>query len=668
MANSEFNLLSLRGGLNDTDPKHSLAPDACTVAENVEFVYSTLGERRLGCSAISLPTSITADANITAVTWMGRHLPSSNEGLAELWVFAQNLSGAQNVLTYRNQTVWTTVTPFDAIVSSTIPYGHRISSVTLHGKLFFAYKSAQDILHVWDGTTLRRVGLATPSAPTGADTAPAGSFSGKRYYRVRYTIQSGGTTLVRSEPSTALTFTPATTKTGATITKPATISENETHWELEASTNNADFYRIATTVVGTTTVTDTVAFNTGYAATGTLSEDIQDYTRIPSGKFLSADDDRLIIGGSWENTAYASRIWWTPVFGGPGVGNDERLELDTDPFVDLDGFAGGELTCLSRAVNGYLYAFKFGHIYKLVRTGKRSQAYEAFPLTKVKGAFAGSLVEAYDEAGKPALYFLDPKTGPHRIGAQGIEWAGRDIQTIWSTVNKDAKVPCFGLFYPDKRQVHYWIATGSSDYPNTKIIVHVNEMRSTEEGARRGWVTVPSTNRIANAHCGVMFSSNIDSVAVRNQTLKPFIGKEQWTVSAATIKDLVQLCDTGQTDAHTSGDTSSAYTVQVRSKPFFPAGMTNRHGVMAGALLAVADSQSSDTVYVKAIRDFGAETKTSTTTLVPTSTETDVIKQLDDLSFSELHALQIELGDSATPTNQWKLNGVTLKLRKEQTA
>jgi hypothetical protein len=669
LASPDFTLFSLRGGLNDSDPAPALNPDDCTVAENVEFVYSTLGERRLGCTAISLPTSITADANMTAVTWMHRHLPTSNEGAAELWVLAQNLAGSQYVLTRRNQTVWTTIPlALDTLTVNT-PFGHRISATSLHGKLFFAFNTDQDILHVWDGTTLRRVGMGTPAAPTAVDTGVAGAFAGTRYYRIRYTVMSGTTVLRRSEPGATLTFAPSGTKTGAVVTKPASIGESETHWEIEASTDNANFYRLAQTVVGTTTYTDTVALGTGYATSGTLSADTGDYTRIPSGKFLVSDDDRLVIAGSWENADYASRIWWTPVYGDTtGVGNDERLEMDTDPFLDLDGFQGGELTALSKSINGYIFAFKWGHIYKVVRKGQRTQAYEAFPLTKVKGALPGSVVEAFDEGGNPSLFFLDPKTGPHRIGKNGIEWAGRDIQTFWATVNKDATVPCFGLYYPEKRQVHYWVATGSANYPDSKIIVQTNEMRSTDQGARRGWSTVPSGNRIADAHCGVLFSTNVDTANSRNQTLVPFIGKTQWTVNAVTIKDLVQQCDTGQTDAFTSGDTTAAYTAKVRSKPFLTAGLLQKHGVQACTLLAKANSSQTDTVYVKVIRDFGKDTSPAvTTTLVPSGSETDVIKELDNLSFSELKAMQVEFGDSSTPTNQWRLNGFAAKIRREET-
>jgi len=663
----DFNLFSLRGGLNSTDPQMALASDACVVAENVEFLNATLAERRAGCVAITLPASITGNVNIDTVVWMYRHLATGSEGDAQLWVLAQGLASPANwVLTYRDKTTWNTVTFSLDTPDFTAPNGHRISAQTLHSKLFLACNTDQDYLHVWDGTSLRRVGLATPAAPTAVDTGAAGTFSGARYYRIRYTVMSGSTVLRRSEPGSVLTFTPSGTKTGAVITKPVSIGEGETHWEIEASTDNANFYRLSQIVVGTTTYTDTVALGTGYSSSGTLSESATAYTRIPSGKFLTSDEDRLLVASSWENTVYASRIWWTPVFGATGSGNDERIDLTTDPFLDLDTSAGGDITGMSKSVNGYIFAFKWSHIYKVVRKGQLSQAYEAFPLTKAKGALPGSIVEAFDESGNPSLYFLDPKTGPHRIGKNGIEWVGRDIQTTWLTVNTSATVPCHGVFYPQKKQIHYWVATGSSNYPDTKLVVQINELRSDDEGARRGWSIVPSPARIASAHCSTLFSDNVDTTNDRNQLLRPFIGKQSWTVGASTITDLVQRCDTGTKDAYTTGDTAAEYVAKVRSKPFLMSGLLQKDGVMAGTLIATADSDSNDQVYVKLIRDFGVEEQSVNTNLAPASTETYVIKPLDSLKMSETRAVAIEVGDVATPTNNWQVHGISLKVRREE--
>ena len=655
-----FDLTSLLGGLDDSSAPTALADDACTIAENVEFVNSTLGERRKGCTAITLPTSITADADIDAVTWMYRHVPSNDEKLAELWVLGQSIDSTQNVLTRRNSSSWSTITPSDAIVSSS-DKGHRLSAVSIHGKMFLAYDSTQDRLHVYDGTSLRRAGLIAPAAPSVADTG-AGAYASTRYFRVRYAELSGSTVLRRSEPSAVTTFAPSGAGASARITKPAAISEGETHWEVEASTDNANFYRIARVVVGTTTYDDSTVYATGYAAGNTLSEDIGDYDLIYSGKLLRADEDRLVIIGSWETAAYMSRVSWTPVYAAPGVGNDERLARDTDPFIDLDGYEGGEITAASQIVNGYFYIFKRRHTYKLTRTGN---GYEAICLTKSRGALPGSLVEAVDQAGNPAVYFLDVTAGPNRIGRQGIQWCGYDIQTLWKRVNTNAKIPCHGVYYPDSKQVHYWVAIDGSDYPNYKIVLHVDQMQDTNNGARRGWVTVAKNNRIAVAHCSVMFSVNIDSTDDRSFRLVPFIGKEKWTVSAATITDCVQRCDVGSTDAHTSGDTDSVYRGRVRSKAFALGsnGMTSQHEVKTGVLLATAVPTPDGNVYIRLIKDFGLESRLVSANLRPLSGEDQVMLLLDNVGFAEVRTLQIEMGDlddSMTPASEWELNQLQL--------
>jgi len=658
-----FTLTSLRGGLDDTSPPIALADDACVLAENVEFVDSTLGERRLGCEAIDLPEDVSGDADLDATTWMYRHLPENDEGEAELWVLTQSLTTGDYILTRRQKAAWETIVP-DDVIDVSDGQGHRISAQTLHGKLFIAYKSDEDRLHVWDGTSLRRAGMGEPDAPTAADEG-SGTLDKTRYYRVRYIYKDGDDILRRSEPSESLAITPSGSGESIRVTKPATISENESHWELEASLDDVNFYRIATTAVATTTYDDSVAGSVGYAVDFELSDDIGDYSLIPSGKFLSADQDRLIIAGSYEDPEQASRVRWTPVNAAPGYGNDERLESDTDPYLDLDGFEGGEITGLSRAVNGYLFAFKRSHIYKLVRRGQRTVAYDAIPLTKARGALPGSLVEAVNQAGQPSQYFADPAIGPCRISAEGIQWVARDIQTFWRRVNTNAAVPIHGVYYSDKRQLHYWVAVDGSEYPNAKIILHVNEMRDSDEGARRGWATVAKDNRIATAHCSVMFASNIDTTDPRELNLVPFIGKHRWSVGENTIRDYVQQCDTGNTDAHTEGDTDSVYYAKVRSKPFALAGILNQHGVLAGALLAKASDEPDGLVFVKAVRDFGIEEKVASATLLAQGDEGHVIRQLDNLNFTELYTLQVEMGDlddNVTPPEEWELHRLELKI------
>ena len=644
---ADFSIRSLRAGQNDFDPPTTLADDACVLARNVEFYNSMLGERRKGAAAISLDAGITAKAR---VTFLHRHLPSSLESEAQLWVLGASDAGSY-VLQYKD-TAWHSVTPVDAF-STGSDYQYNVAAQSLHGKLFIAYKSAEDRLHVWDGTSLRRTGLAEPAAPTAANPG-SGSLTGARYYRVRYTVQDGsGVTLRRSEPGDVLTFTPSGSGSAVRVTKPATINEDETHWELEASIDNANFYVIAASAVATTTVDDDQDYVTGYAQDFVLSEDTGDYSLIPSGRFLLADEDRLIMAGSFEDDALASRVTWTPVYNDPGDGNDERIPTDTDNFLDLDGFEGGPITGMGGPVSGSIWVFKLNHTYKLVRTGIRSRAYDSICVSKTRGALKGSIVQGIDQTGRPCLYFLDPNVGPCRTGATGLERCGADIYSTWQTVNLDAtKVVCRSVYDPVMQQVHWWVATGASNTPTLRLVLQVNEVRSGDDGARRGWATWDGPSAQALAVC--LFSDNIDDDTARNNTLRPFIGIEG--------SGHVWQTDTG------SDDNGTEYSAHIVSKPYAAAGILNQFGVMAGALLAKAVADA--TIDITVTPDFGAQNEVPVTdvSLAPTGSETQVIKKLDNLSISECSVVQVEFEDTDSPGARWELNQFSMKLTKGQTS
>lgn len=636
------------GGINQYDAPTSIPLDQCMEAENVEFVTSMLGERRKGSSTVTISGS--GLESRTHLSWLYRHLPTADQTIAELWAFSVTAGTGSRLA--RKTTSWSTVTPVDTIGIAGVE-GFQLQGVTIHNKLFIAHKSAVDRLHVSDGTAstaLRRTGLATPSAaPTGANTG-AGTFNGTRYYRIRYTVQSGGTTLRRSEPSAVLTHAPSGAGTGVIVTKPVTISESETHWELEASVNNADFYRIATTVVGTATVTDSQPYGSGYAAIGTLSSTAGDYTVPHSCKFLAVDNDRLLLGGSWEQAALGSRVSWTVVFGDTtGVGNDERIPIDSDNFVDLDTYDGGELTGLSGPVNGYVYAFKYGHIYRGLRTKNRAAAYSFFPLTKTLGALPGSLVDGVDGQGRPCLYFLDPKTGPWCLSQSGLLSCGLDIDTTWKTVNQDATtVVCRGLYYPHNRQVKWFLSVDSDNTPTLQINLQTNNTVVDVTGVRKGWST--ATGIVGQAISACLFADNIEAGAARTLTLVPFIGLGG---SAGSIR----MLDTGTSDSGT------VYRAHVTTRPFMPATILDKFAVMSGALLATAAAGIE--VFIKAIRNFGTHDMVVSTQLDPVYTEDYVIKPLDNLSFAELTAMQLEYGDDMTevalPQGRWELHQIAFR-------
>lgn len=645
MAKKDFVISSLRGGLNDTDPPIMLDPDQLTVADNVEFDAITLGARRLGCTAVTLSGGLGANP----IAFLYRNIPSNDETGAEL--FAMSTTGAAVTMEYKD-TSWHAVT-FTDTPTATSPYAYEWCAASIHGKLFLAYKSGTDRLHVRDAgaTNFRRSGLATPAAPSAANTG-GGTYSGTRYFRVRYTVQSGGSTIRRSEPSSSTTFAPSGAGLSARITKPASISESETHWEVEASLDNANFYRITTVVVGTTTYDDSTAFGTGYAVSGVLSEDSGDYTVLHSAKFLAVDGDRLLLAGAWEQSALSSRFTWTPVYNDPGVGNDERSPLDTDNFIDLDTYEGGEITDLSNTVNGYTYVFKRSHTYQMTRTGLRTRAYDAHALSKTIGAIPHSVVEGIDEQGRPCLYFVDQNLGPCRVGAGGVQTCSRDVLTTWRTLNRDTVVVVRGLFYPASRQVIWHLSTGSATTPDVRMVLQTDLTRQTNyDGIRKGWAK--HTGTIAGATSCCLFASNIDAGTARAYSLVPFIG---------TTTGTILRCDTGTTD------NGASFIARMVTAPVSLAGILNKFGVMAGALMAKA--ASGVTLTVNILRDFGLETAKSVTaiSLTPFGSETTVIAPIDNLSDASNKVVQIEFTDDIPSTGTWELYQFAFKPRPEDTA
>lgn len=644
---ADFTILSLRGGMNNSDPSIGLLDDQCVLAQNVEFVDSLLGERRKGSVAITLPAFLSARDR---VSFGFRHLPTADETAAELWLLG--VTGTTTAKLGRKTTTWSEITISDTPTLTGFNQ-YRWQGVSLHGKIHFAYKSNVDRLHVWDGTSMRRSGLAEPSPPTAADTAGVGTIAGTRYGRIRIVEVSGSDVLRRSEPSTTLAFAPSGTKDGITWTRPTLPGEGETHWEIELSTDGEDgnFYRMARIAIATTTHTDSVVYDTGYAATGTLSEDIEDYALLPSARYLTHDEDRLLWGGSHNDPELESRVGWTPVYKASGVGNDERSETDTDPFQDLDAGKHGALTGLSEPVFGAIWAFKQHAIYKGGRTRQRTKAYDFQKYTDALGAVHGSVVSGLDPTGNPCLYFIDDDQGACRIGLGGIIRCGDDVRTTWKTLNADASaVITSAVYYPAKKQVIWNIATGSSNTPDKALVLHTDKSRDLADGARKGW-SLWTGNR-AKGLSMWLYADNVEAGTARSLKLVPFIGLEGL--------GLVHQCDTGDTD------NAVAYVATITTKPYWFKTVLHQFTVMSAAVLAKAVDGALLTV--KCIKNFATETTStiSDISLEAADTEVDVIKMLDELKGAELQVAQFQFTDG-TATTQWQLNQFVAREEEGQT-
>jgi len=641
---------SLQGGLCTKSPT-SMLDDQCAYALNVEWYKSKCGERRKGNDAIDFSGS--GIASCDRVVWVFRHTPTSSYADAQLWALGIT-DPSTPVLVYKD-TTWHTVSMTDApTIDGTAEY--QICGASLHGKLFIAYNSSVDRLHVWDGTSLRKTGLAEPAAPTAANGAVGGGLTGARYGRVRYTVQSAGTTLRRSEPSDALSFTPSGSKTTVVWTKPTTISEGETHWELELSYDGTLYYRYATTVVGTTTVADSSTSAANLVATGSvLSEDVGDYSLIPSVRYLAVDEDRLLAASSFESDALASRVTWTPVYADPGVGNDERLALDTDPYKDLNNLEGGGITALH--VNGDVFAFKLDHIYQGLRTKERANAYEFDVLTKARGAIPGTVVSALDNSGLPSIFALDPHVGPIRIGGAsgGIETCGADLIELWEFYRLGAVAwpgtTQLAVYVPEKKQVQFWVP-GSS----LCLVLHAQYMRATEEGFRGGWAMwtiVQAPYSVCN------FATNIDDDTGRTLTLRPFIGTQ-------SESGLLLMTDTSDTDNGTT------YIASIYTRQFLLGNFLHDAEVKDLVIYGIAREGAHLVVQVYGNKaDDGMIGDTTTAVDFSPNTNEGIvffsnaygIRHMDGMGLSEVKSIWIGMSDLAdSDTTQWAIESIAMRV------
>lgn len=630
MADKDLQITTLAGGQNDTDSPSELAEDEATLMENVELFFSALGERRNGCGPLDISGSVISTEAI--VTHISQWFPTNKVLEPEFFFVAATPTVSAKVIRRSITGTWSTIVPTDAL-SVVIPDIYEITTQSLNGKLFVAYHGAADRLHVWDGTTLRWAGFVNLVGVTNYANEGSGTYATLRYFRARYVTISGGVVLRRSEPGASSGFTPSGTGAGIAVTRPVLLGEGETHWELEASTDNITFYRIATTINSTLTINDETPFATGYAAVGVLSEAIGTYLNIWSARYLAVDGDRLLFAGHWTDVTKQSLVGWSPVLNDPGVGNDERLPTGTgiNNTKNLDNYDGGPITGLAAGATGTWYTFKWKRIYKFTRTGDVTNAYEVMTISSTHGAIPGSVVRGVDENGAGCVYFLDPSLGPSRMGPGGLQVIV-GLRTTWARVNTQAaSVVARGCYYPSKQQVIWWVATDGADRPNFAIKLQVTEIRAKQaqggNGIGRGWTV--ATGRIAEAAAVGVLTEIVSINGISQVSDRPFIG--------LTSPDFVQRCDTESTDA------GVAYRAIIRTRPYIIAGLLNKWGAMTAALLAAANPTA--TINVKFLRDFGKETTAIQTSLAATGTETDVVKIFDDLVMSDATTIQIELSD-----------------------
>lgn len=632
---------NLSGGRNGFDAAWAIKDTECADAVNVDFYKSRFGNKRGGAT----PLATAAFFSGGVVSWLYRHVPGTDETAAEFW--AMDDANPPDFGVMRAGTTF--ASPITAgQVGAFTGKAWELSATSINAKLILTYKSADARVIVGESGVVRKAGLVTPAAPTVANGVVGGAYPAVlRYYRQRWTTQVGGITIRRSEPSASVSFTPSGAFTTDVVTRsavPAT-DESETHWEVEASTDNVSFYRIATVVVATTTYADSALVAT--YRTNPLSALTGTYTLQKNYKFIAADQNRVLGFGSHTTTDKQHRIEYSAVIGSLDVSDEERVDTTVGYYTDFDEMDSGVPTGLCGPVYGSFFAFKERQVWQGTPTGNVDKPYDWKPITKTTGAIAFNAIRIGEDAiGNPALYWMS-RRGAYRWGIFGVEYIGRNVEDYvvgpTAVLNLAAtKAGATVLFYPDKRQVWYWWPTGSSNDPNQGFIYDLTS---------GGWSRIPSGDLLANVRCAVMFSNTVG--ASMSKDLKPYIGQ-------TGANDRLWKADTGTTD---NGTVYQGYVITKAVEPGGPGFFGE-----AGEAVLLAKVASGVTITDTVTGDFGATTATGTALLTAIGAETRIQVPLTGSALGQVQFVQHQVGDSAASDVTWTLDRLICPVGPHQSA
>jgi hypothetical protein len=637
----------LRSGRNNVDPPQSLTDTHCVEAINVDWYNTTFGRKRNGVVSVALSSS-----PFTGIISSGfRHVPGTDETLAELW--ATDDAAPPHVGRLAGGTAWSVPPLPDAPTGN----GWDFAYASFNGLLYIAYKSGVNRLHAWDPVlgTVRRTGLLGTNPP-GLLNQGSGSYPATlRYYRTRVTEQRSGITVRRSEPSGSVQTTPSGTGAVLQVLLQTPPNEGETNWEVEASTDNATFYRIATVPIGTTSYNDSML--TSQYSTMPLSAAAGTYTLQRSYKYIAVDQGRLLGFGSWTSTDPQSRIEFSAVLGSSDIGDGERVPLGN--YQALDENDSGSATALRGPVNGSFFAGKYRQFWKLTPTGNVNQPYNVLKLSPVIGPVSQvAMTIGEDEIGNAAVYFLSFQ-GPYRWSSRGIEYLGKPMEDRTLSANSGVSLNLSAshvvghtLWYPAKRQVLFWFATGASNDPNEGGFFSVGRTPpyyggySTEPGEPSRWSRFDGG--LGAARCSFLFSNVIGAAMSRD--LRPHMG-------SATTPNTIGKCDTSMVD----------FTVPFQSyivtKAYWPGGPNFSAAIQGGQI--VARASSGTTITVATLADFGLDAATDTVDLTPRLSESRVQPRIGaGMTLGDIQQVQWQVGDAVAVNAAWQIDELRIAVNK----
>lgn len=642
----------LTGGLNTTDPPAQIQDNQLQAAVNIEWTQTHVAQRRQGGQNNIGTEPWGAGKSIVSI-W--RHTPSNDETAAELFGMDNSATVVLGRLTASAN--FGAVTVGDAISNAA-----QAELVSFNGKAFVAYDSPVDRMHVWDGTTLRRTGLAKPAAPAVANTGAGAYAAIQRWYKVQWYSTASGIYTILGPLSDATAFTPSGAGTAARVSRPALPGESEVGWVVYASADNVNYYVLAAPATGTTTYDDSFAPSTypvnvlsaAHVKLTTPAADLDYYTNPPSAKFLLVDGARLLMFSSWEVPTYLSRMWFTPLLATSAFPTADDERVPSTNYLDLDPTDGGGLTGAAM-LSGSAYAFKTARFYKLNATANAAKPYTRTVISRRVGALSHrSIVLGEDDAGNECLYFLS-RRGPYRYGPFGLEFLGRDLEYgTWSAINKAPTTLPFGRYHEGKHQVWWWVGSGNT--PDTVLVLSIPHAKRQGDGSvRGGWTTF--TGDIASALAAVMCSKTLG--ATMSLDLKPYVAQINNGTTDPDGPLVMYDADSVTTDG---GARATTYNATFKTKAFAPGGRDKRGGLLEGFLTA---STTGRTLNVSARKDYGAETILATVSIANAgSINRDDVK-IENLTVGDCKVIEVIVDDVDQGSRPWLLDTIGLRVKEE---
>lgn len=627
---------SIVGRDGSTSSDLAIPPHRAKEVLNCDFYRASIGRKRSGCKSVFSETS--SEAFTGQICALGSYIPGADPTAAQLWGIDN--AGTPVVQRLAPGTTWSSPTLKDNLSGN----AQDAVFVTFQGKLYIFYNSAVDRLHVWDGSTVRRVGLATPAAATVADTGSGTYAAVLRYYKIIYTDGTASGSRW-SEASASVSFTPSGSGTHARITKPSALSEGETHWKIYASIDDVLYFLLTTIVVGTTTYDDITDYSTVASLSGNDPIPVVGTNIAPfSAKYGMVDGNRMLMGGSWESQN-SSRVWFTPRMGASDYSDSERVPdtVDFSNWADVNEKDGDSITGLGGPIQGMPIVFKNRHIYKLRPTLDATEPYAPLQVSTSVGSLRHhSIVMAEDERGDPALYFLSHR-GPYRLGIRGLQYLGTDVEDKWALVNVDTTlVNCFSLWHEDRHQVWFYVATNASTAPCLVMVFDVKLGKLDENNnVRNGWSLFDGT--VSEAICGVMFSESF--AASTSKVLLPYLGS---TTAATLLRG-----DTGELDA------SNPFKAYVQLPEKHLGGLRHTFNVDQ---VVVLGSAGPHTLQLDLSRDYGCEVRTDVVSMAAETGDQTRTQKVFEAGFqTDAKSIGFTGGDICPVAHNWTLDALEIQ-------